>query len=31
LHPGDMVPGIKPIGRAAVAELCDAHDQVWHW
>ena len=31
LHQGDMVPGIKPISRAAVAELCNAHDQVWHW
>jgi hypothetical protein len=26
-----MVPGIKPISRAAVADLCNAHDQVWHW
>lgn len=31
LYQGDMVPGIKPISRAAIAELCDAHDQVWHW
>jgi len=31
LHQSDMVPGIKPISRAAVAELCNAHDQVWHW
>ena len=31
LHLGDMVHGIKPISRAAVAELCNAHDQVWHW
>jgi hypothetical protein len=31
LRPGDMVPGVKPISRVAVAELCNAHDQVWHW
>ena len=31
LHLGDMVHGIKPISRAEVAELCNAHDQVWHW
>lgn len=31
LQPGDMVPGVKPISRAAVAGLCNAHDQVWHW
>jgi hypothetical protein len=31
LHQGDMVLGIKPISRAAVAELFNAHDQVWHW
>lgn len=31
LRPGDMVSGVKPIGRDAVAGLCNAHDQVWHW
>jgi hypothetical protein len=31
LHPSDMVSGVKPISRDKVAELCNAHDQVWHW
>ena len=31
LQPGDMVPGLKAVSRNAIAGLCDAHDQVWHW
>ena len=31
LRPADLVPGLKAVGRDAVAGLCEAHDQVWHW
>ena len=31
LESGDLVDGVKPVGRAGVAALCDDHDAVWHW
>lgn len=26
-----LVDGIELIGQGEVAELCAAHDQIWHW
>lgn len=28
---GRCVAAAQPLGRAQLAELMDAHDQVWHW
>lgn len=31
LSDGDLISGIKKIGRHKLPELLDEHDQVWHW
>jgi hypothetical protein len=31
IGPGDLVSGVRPIGRASVAGLFGRFDQVWHW
>lgn len=28
---GELIPGLKPISRASIAELMAEFDQVWHW
>jgi hypothetical protein len=31
LSDGDLISGIKKIGKQQLPELLDQHDQVWHW
>jgi hypothetical protein len=31
IEPSDLVEGVTPLARKAVAALCAGYDQVWHW
>src|SRR5579884_944612 len=31
IEQGELVSGVKTVGRREVAKLFDQHDQVWHW
>lgn len=31
LERGDLIGGVKPVSRGALAKLFDGYDMVWHW
>jgi len=31
IKPGDLVPGVTPVGKSDIARLFDESDMVWHW
>jgi hypothetical protein len=31
LERGDLIDGLKPVKRAALAKLFAGYDQIWHW
>ena len=31
VEPGELINGVKPVGRIAVAKLFDEYDQIWQW
>ncbi len=31
LASGELIDGLKPVARGAVAKLFDGYDHIWHW